>query len=498
MKAQALIAALVGALSLAVNAAPTDSDTTFGGTGTVITDINGSDFAASVAVQPDGKIVVAGFCISGAVICLARYSATGVLDTTFNVTGKVQTPVNTGNDRALGLAIQGDGNIVVSGACERPIPNVQAFSTEFCVVRYTTAGALDTSFNGTGIVQIAVGVNSFDRGQAVAIQSDGKIVVAGRCGGVDIPFIGRTPDDMCIARFTATGTFDTSFNGTGKVVTAVSALDDGANSLIIQPDGKLVVGGSCYNNVSIEEFCVLRYTASGVLDITFNSTGILRIPLGSDSASVNSLVVQADGKYVLAGRCSNGTNLDFCMARVTAAGALDNSFNGTGIATTAMGSTHDVAYKVAIDADGKIVLAGACEVTTNSFFPCMARYTGNGVLDTTFTTTGKFIAITHPGPNIQRGMALQPDGKIVLVGSTNNNFLVSRYEGAPPPPCRLDIDGDGLVLATTDSLLHARIALGMFGNAVTSGIGFPASATRKTWADIRAYLVTSCAMILPP
>lgn len=493
MKAQTLIASLLGAASLAVCAAPTDLDTTFGGTGKVITDINGIDFATSVAVQTDGKIVVAGYCVNGAVICVARYSATGVLDATLNTAGTVQTPVNSGTDRALGLAIQGDGKIVVSGACERPIVGIPGFFTvEFCVVRYTTTGALDTSFNGTGIVQVAVGANFFDSGNAVAIQSDGKIVAAGRCAD-------RTSliSDICIARFNSAGTFDTSFNATGKVVTSLGLDDTGVNGVIVQPDGKIVVGGGC-DNSGIGQFCVLRYASNGQLDTTFNSTGVLRIPLGSDSASVNSLVLQADGKYVLAGQCSNGTNLDFCMARVTAAGALDTTFNSTGKATTAMGSANDVAYKVAIDADGKIVLAGHCEVSTNSFFLCMARYTTAGLLDTTFNATGKFIASVNPGPDVQRGMTLQSDGKIVVVGSTNNNFLVSRYEGSPTPPCRLDIDGDGLVLATTDSLVHARIAIGLSGNAVTNGIVFPGAATRKTWTDIRAYLVASCAMILPP
>ena len=492
MKAQALIASLLGAASLAVCAAPTDLDTTFGGTGKVITDINDSDFATSVAVQTDGKIVVAGYCVNGAVICVARYSATGVLDATFNTTGTVQTPVNSGTDRALGLAIQGDGKIVVSGACERPIANTPFFTQEFCVVRYTTSGALDTNFNTTGFVQVAVGANFFDSGNAVAIQSDGKIVVAGTCAN-----FSSTAAEICIVRFTSAGAFDTAFNATGKVVTALGSGLNTGQTVVVQPDGKIVAAGNC-DSVAIQEFCVLRYTANGVSDATFNATGILRFPIGSGSALANSLTLQADGKYVLAGRCSNGANLDFCMARVTAAGVLDSTFNSTGKVITAMGGAEDVAHKVAIDADGKIVLAGHCEVSTNNFFPCMARYTTVGLLDTTFNTTGKFIASANPGPNAQRGMTLQADGKIILVGSTGNNFLVSRYEGSPTPPCRLDIDGDGLVLATTDSLVHARIAIGLSGNAVTNGIGFPVAATRKTWTAIRAYLVASCAMILPP
>ncbi|HPV25312.1 MAG TPA: hypothetical protein PLJ65_14145, partial [Casimicrobium sp.] len=281
MKAQALIASLLGAASLAVCAAPTDLDTTFGGTGKVITDINDSDFATSVAVQTDGKIVVAGYCVNGAVICVARYSATGALDTTFNATGTVQTPVNSGTDRALGLAIQGDGKIVVSGACERPIANTPFFTQEFCVVRYTTSGALDTNFNTTGFVQVAVGANFFDSGNAVAIQSDGKIVVAGTCAN-----FSSTAAEICIVRFTSAGAFDTAFNATGKVVTALGSGLNTGQTVVVQPDGKIVAAGNC-DSVAIQEFCVLRYTANGVSDATFNATGILRFPIGSGSALAN-------------------------------------------------------------------------------------------------------------------------------------------------------------------------------------------------------------------
>ena len=370
MRARTLIAALFGVVCAAARAAPGNLDNTFGTGGSVITNFSAEDVATSVAIQSDGKIVVAGHCVNGAAICVARYSSTGVLDTSFNSSGSAKTGVNSGTDKALALVIQGDGKIVVSGACQRPFANTLVFATEFCVVRYTMTGALDTSFNSTGIVQLPVGVNSFDRGQAVAMQADGRIVVVGACGGVLIPTVGQIPDDMCIARFTMTGTLDTSFNGTGKVVTAVSPAYDGAYSILIQPDGKIVVSGACANsNGTVDEFCMLRYTANGALDATFNATGILSFPMGSGTASANSVALQADGKYVLAGRCSNGTNLDFCMVRVTAAGALDCSFNATGKVATAMGSLNDVAYNVALEPDGKIVLAGNCQVLVE-YFPC--------------------------------------------------------------------------------------------------------------------------------
>ena len=150
-----------------------------------------------------------------------RIASCGNSYSTFNTTGSVQTPVNTGNDKVWGLAIQPGGQIVVSGECDRPIVGVPGFvTTEFCVVRYTTAGALDTSFNSTGIVQVAVSANGRDTGNAVSLQADGKIVVAGACGNQTATFA-----DICVARFTAAGVLDTSFNGTGKVVTLGTGLN---------------------------------------------------------------------------------------------------------------------------------------------------------------------------------------------------------------------------------------------------------------------------------
>lgn len=498
MRSSKLIAALFGMVWFAAQAAPGDLDLTFGTGGSVMTNIRGTDAATSVAIQADGKIVVAGHCKAGLVICVARYSSDGALDTSFGgssgTAGSIDTAVNTGKNKASGVVIQVDGKIVVSGTCDRPSASAPGgFNQEFCLIRYTASGALDTSFNATGIVQIPVGINGADLGNAVALQSDGKIVVVGACGAPFIP--GSLPDDMCIARFTTAGALDTSFNGTGKVVTAVKTDSDGAYSVVIQVDGKIVVGGGCGLG-TLRDLCIVRYNTSGLLDTSFNTTGIRVIPMGVGVATAFSLALQSDGKFVLAGSCANGSGQDFCMARVTSSGALDTTFNTTGKVITAVGSGDNEAHKVVIDADGKILLAGHC-IVSGSAFTCLARYTSDGVLDTSFQNAGKLIASLNGNSDVQRGMVLQTDGKIVVVGNSGNDFLISRYEGTPPP-CRLDIDGDGLVLATTDSLIHSRIAFGMFGNAVTSGIGFPTSAKRKTWADIRAYLVTSCGMILPP
>jgi len=507
MKTSKLFAMLFGTVLVAAHAAPGDLDAAFGTGGSVISAIStsGDDSATTVAIQPDGKIVAAGECQLD--FCVARYNANGTLDTTFNTTGKVITPVGMAADHARAIALQSDGKIVVAGSCDYEIlASPQVFAAKFCVVRYTTTGALDTSFNGTGKLLIAIGAGApnttYDEGISLAVQTDGKIVVAGICGAVAFP--APNAFDFCVARLTSTGAFDTTFNGTGKVVTAVSGSNNVARSVIVQADGKIVVAGGCLNGATTD-FCIVRYGTSGILDNTFNASGTpgkFTFPVGTDGDFANSVTIQSDGKYILAGTCSAGGNADFCVARVTTAGALDTTFNGTGKVITAIGDATDILYGVAIQLDGTIVVAGDCFVSGNHR-RCLARYTAAGALDATFSGDGLVIDSTRTASNFQKGMALQVDGKIVIVagcsnGANGDDFCVQRYDGYPTPPCRLDIDGDGLVLATTDSLVHARIAIGLSGNAVTNGIGFPVAATRKTWTDIRAYLVASCAMILPP
>ena len=187
----------------------------------------------------------------------------------------------------------------------------------------------------------------------------------------------------------------------------------------------------------------------GTLDATWATSsplgaGKLITPIGSDHDYATAMILQPDGKALLAGYCSNGTNFDFCAARYLANGTLDSTWNGTGKVITPIGSSYDVAAALTLQPDGKVLLAGYCSNGTNADF-CAARYDG--------------------GP----------------FGYRN---------------CSLDIDGDGSVLATTDSLIHTRIALGITGSAVVNGITFPATATRNTWPLIRDYLVTQCGMSL--
>ena len=288
--------------------------------------------------------------------------------------------------------------------------------------------------------------------------------------------------------------------GAGKVITPIGSSTDTATAMTLQPDGKVLLAGFCSNGTN-DDFCAARYLPNGTLDSTWNGTGTVITPIGSGTDFAYAMTLQPDGKVLLAGFCYNGTNNDFCAARYLPNGTLDTTWNGTGTVITPIGSGTDYANDMTLQPDGKVLLAGPCFNGTNFDF-CAARYLPNGTLDTTWNGTGKVITPIGSSDDVAKAMTLQPDGKVLLAGScyngTNYDFCVARYDGGPfgYRNCSLDIDGDGLVLATTDMLIGTRIALGITGPAVVNGITFPPTATRNTWPLIRDYLVTQCGMSL--
>ena len=459
------------------------------GAGKVMTPVGtGADIASALALQLDGKLVLSGYCFGTTYdFCAVRYNANGTLDTSFGSGGKIITPIGTSFDTATALALQTDGKIVVAGYC------FTGTNIDFCALRYNTDGTLDPSFGSGGTVITAVGTGD-DEATGVAMQPDGKLVLSGYC-------TGATNFDFCVLRYNANGTPDASFGSGGKVITPIGVNDDRASALALQPDGKLVLAGYCSNGTN-NDFCALRYNANGTLDAGFGTGGKVTTPVGATGDQALALALQPDGRIVLAGYCTNGGNTDFCALRYNANGTLDATFGTAGKVITPLGAGNDTATAVATQSDGKLVLAGYCSNGSNSDF-CALRYNTNGTLDTSFGSSGKVITPVATGDDNAYAVTLQPDGKLVLAGycfdGTNFDFCAIRYDGGPfgYKNCSLDIDGDNRVLATTDSLIHARIALGITGSAVTNGITFPPTATRNTWPLIRDYLVTQCGMSLP-
>lgn len=473
------------------------------GPGKVMTPVgSGNDQAFAVALQPDGKVVLAGSCLSGAftAFCAVRYNTDGTLDLAFNGTGKVITVIgaSTANAEAKAVVVQPDGGLVLAGACSN------GTNTDFCALRYLSSGSLDLSFGSGGKVITAIG-GDHEYANALLLQPDGKLVLAGYCRAANTSF-----SFFCAQRLLANGAPDPGFGNpsTGSFIVLPSigsASKDRVTAVALQSDGKLVFVGGCNSLPNDTNFCASRHHGNGTFDTTFNGSGKVITPVAPLGALANAIALQPDGKLVLAGECFLAFGgAEFCTARYLANGALDPSFGIGGTVITRVGDGSDHAQTVIIQPDGKLVLAGYCGTSPRVF--CALRYHANGrVLDTTFNSIGTLGTPVGSGEDFANAIALQTDGKLILVGGcstgsngSNSDFCAVRYDGGPfgYKNCSLDIDGDNRFTATIDGLINMRVMLGITGPAVVSGITFPANATRNTWPLIRDYLVSQCGMSL--
>jgi len=224
-----------------------DLDTSFSTDGIVTTDIGGStDYGRGVAVDSAGRVIVAGYSDNGSTydFAVVRYTSAGVLDTTFGTGGKVTTAIGTSNDLGHGVVVDSAGRVIVAGYSDNGSDN------DFAVVRYTSAGVLDTTFGTDGKVTTAIGTSN-DTGQTVTVDSAGRIVVAGDSyNGSDL--------DFAVVRYTSAGVLDTTFGTDGKVTTAIGASYDTGQTVAVDSDDRIVVAGYSSNG-SDDDFAIARY-----------------------------------------------------------------------------------------------------------------------------------------------------------------------------------------------------------------------------------------------
>ena len=379
------------------------------------TTIAGMEFGNAVTQQTDGKYVMAGWSdVNGTRdFAVIRYNNDGSLDTTFGSgNGYVITAVGTSGDEAQDIKVLLSGKILVAGYA------FNGGSNDIALVQYNSDGSLDTSFGG-GTGKAMSGLGGDDAGYSLAVQSDGKILIGGNYG-----------NDFVVARFNSTGSLDTSFSGTGYVTTDFASNTDTGRSLVLQSDGKILLAGQSYNNVTFTDYAVARYNSNGSLDTTFNSTGKVNIDFGSSTDQGYGVAIQADGKILLTGFTNVNGTADNGMVRLTSTGALDTSFGTGGRVITTIGSSSDFGNDVKIQQDGKILVSGYSSIAGNDF--TVVRYNSDGSLDTTFNSTGK-VATNFNATTDDRGtrMFVQADGKIVLAGSTTQagtyDFALTRY-----------------------------------------------------------------------
>ena len=377
-------------------------DETFGSQGKTM--LAGFGDESDMAIQPDGKIVMVGGKFIDFV--LARFNADGTLDTGFGVGGKIETDLAGGfaQERARAVAIQADGKIVVAGESTVPTGDLAV-----ALVRYNADGTLDPTFGSGGKVfgPVVIG-RAFD----LAILADGRIVVAG-----DAPVANIADDfgDFLLARFQPNGLLDTTFGTNGVVVHDMSGRTDLARNLVVQPNGALVVSGDPFGSDPARRTSVARYDADGHLDASFATGG--RLIIGGAYVG-EGLALQSDGRLVLVGTVPvlNVQNdfTHFAAMRLNSDGTFDDSFGDGGMTATSITGLTDVAHAVVVQADGKIVVAGEGNLINPNF--AVVRYDRNGDLDTSFAIGGKlqvdFAGLEDRAENV----ALQSDGKIVAGG----------------------------------------------------------------------------------
>lgn len=446
----AFIVICATALSGAVDAFSVsgDLDPTFAGDGKLVDWVGA---ARAVAIQPDGKIVVAGTDATvvvagteatGGSFAVARYNPDGSPDSSFGGgDGKVTTNIGYSNEDASAILLQPDGKIVAVGTTWDGSGSQWG---HFSLVRYNSDGSLDLTFGGgDGIVVTENLGTGWVAANAAAIQPDGKILAAGRFDW----FLYDFPE-MVVIRYNTNGSLDTTFGGgDGKATIQWGAGPFGGSapsvedvtSIAIQPDGKIIAAGYTYGFWDIT--CLVRLNLDGSIDSGFGVGGIAFTDIGPGADVPFSVAIQSGGKIVTAGSSRTGSNDAFALIRYTSSGSIDPTFDSDGKAITPIGSGNAVARSVAVQSDGKVLVAGYSHNGPNADFT-LARYNSDGSLDTSFGGgDGKAIVDFESSDDFGAAMAIDGRGRAVVAGSSDNRFALARFRLNANSP--FDYDGDG-------------------------------------------------------
>jgi uncharacterized delta-60 repeat protein len=344
-------------------------------------------------------------------------AADGDLDPTFGTGGMVMTDINRSTDLANAVAVQSDGKLVVVGQTYK---NNDYTGEDFVVTRYNTDGTLDTTFGRGGKVRTDFpGLAAVP--SSVVIQPDGKIVVAGGAFPL-FTFLGNFE----LVRYNPNGSLDRSF-GNGGIVTTTFPEGSYANAVALQSDGKIIAAGTVFVNFipgesSDTDFALARYNADGTPDATFGNGGQVSTDFNGLEDDAFSVLIQPDGKIVAVGSANDPASFyDFAAVRYLSNGTIDTTFGVAGKVQTDFGDQNfDRARSAALQSDGRIVAAGFA-ISQNGGVQnfAVARYTSNGILDTSFSGDGKTQIDFGNCCQSATKVLLQSDGKIIVVGGSN-------------------------------------------------------------------------------
>lgn len=393
----------------------------------------GNDFPSTLMLQRDGKAVVVGTVpgvtgdlTTSSSFAVTRFNTDGSLDGTFGNGGTSIISVSTFSN-AFGMAIQGDGRIIVVGEAS------PGGRIDFALARLNVDGSLDGSFGNGGLASTIVGQGN-SRAASVAMQANGQIVVGGTA-------FNGTRNDFAMARYNANGLLDTNFGNGGALMTGIGGVSNFGIVVRMQIDQRIMLAGNTSNDGTTFSTAVLRYLPNGSLDTSWNGTGVAVATLGS-STTTSFMSVQADNRVVVASTAFVAGVNNFAVLRYLSNGTLDTSFGGgRGFVTTAFGASPATAFGMAILPNAQIVVAG--EVVTNGLEQFgVVRYNVNGSLDVSFGTGGRVIGSAGTGNSGATGIRVQSDGNYVLTGPAENvgsgvDFAALRLTGTdvvPQPP----------------------------------------------------------------
>lgn len=407
-----------------------DLDKSFGGDGIVSTQFGTFtyDDAYSVNIQLDGKIVVAGNSDTPFTninsFAVARYNDDGSLDNSFGTGGLSTADFGQGSVYAYSSAIQLDGKIVLAGTIF-----TNGSQGEIALIRFASNGKVDSSFGVNGKVTASLG--EFNSANAVALLPDGKIVVAGTTSQNSISHfvVMRFNNDGTLDySFSSDGKLSIAFQSSPTSNFA------SAYSIALQPDGKIIVAGDSQDSIFSSVFAMARINSDGILDTTFGFGGkVLSILQDSYPQHLRSTALLPDGKILAVGYGGSSSQF-FLTARFNSNGTIDSTFGTNGVVKTLISNEGSSASSVALQSDNKFVVGGSYAYQKGFYWDGVAlvRYNSDGTLDSTFGENGIVADQVYLAPQnvFARSIALQQDGKIVTAGSvwfSQNNFIVIRY-----------------------------------------------------------------------
>jgi len=364
------------------------------------------DFAHSIAIQPDEKVIVAGD--SYGIPCMIRFDNEGALDPSFGNEGRVFTSWDGGSNPVVNdITVLSDGRIILGSSYNN------GNNRDFILACFNPDGSIDESFGNNGTTVTPIG-NFEDICFALAMQPDGKLLAAGGSN----KSMGAFDYNFALVRYNPDGTLDNSFGNSGVVITEIGLYNSIAYSIAVQQDGRILLAGETQDSLyAFNDFAVVRYNEDGSLDSTFGTDGKLRMSLSETYDYAKSMVLQEDGKIVITGYTQNGLhNYDFALLRLNTDGSFDDTFGNNGIVITDIG--NDFANSIAIQQDGKIVLAGSTTTGTLYDFATL-RYNQDGSLDETFGENGAIITSFGAGDDEGSSVVIRNNGEILIAGMVN-------------------------------------------------------------------------------